>query len=105
MHLRQVCKYADGLSQLQIAELAGVDVALVDKFEKGELLPRPGVQVPPDQIAAYEQIVGAIFKVLVQRYPEKVKAAVDPVLELAKTYPEGSVMRNFLNSAEGFLKP
>lgn len=41
----------------------------------------------------------------IRQYPEKMEAAVRPVLELAKTYPEGSVMRTFLNSAEKFLKP
>ena len=46
-----------------------------------------------------------MLKVIVERYPEKVKAAVQPVLELAKTYPEGSKMRNFLNHAGNILKP
>ena len=94
-----------GLSQQQIAELAGVDVGLVEKFEKGELLPRPGVQVSLDQIAAHDQIHRAMIKIIAERYPEKLEAAVRPVLEEAKKYPEGSVMRNFLNSAEKFLKP
>jgi hypothetical protein len=53
----------------------------------------------------HEEITRTLFKVWASRYPEKVKAAVDPVLELAKTFPEGSGMRNFLNSAGNFLKP
>jgi len=82
-----------GLSQQDIAQIAGVDVGLVEQYEKGEIL------------REHEKIDRALFKVIAKRYPEKVKAAVDPVLELAKTYPEGSVMRNFLNSADNFLKP
>lgn len=94
-----------GLSQQNIADVAGVDVSLVEKYEKGKLLPPPGVLAPQELIVAHDQIVGAMFKIIAKRYPEKVKAAVQPVLELAKTYPEGSQMRNFLNSAEKFLKP
>jgi transcriptional regulator with XRE-family HTH domain len=94
-----------GLSQQDIADIAGVDVVSVEQFEKGELLPPRGVLVPQELIVTHDKIVGAMYKIIAERYPEKVKAAVDPVLELAKTYPEGSVMRNFLNSAEKFLKP
>jgi transcriptional regulator with XRE-family HTH domain len=93
-----------GLSQQDIADIAGVDVALVEKYERGELLPAHGEQVTHDQIVLPDKITGALFKVVAKRYPQKVKAAVDPVLELAKTYSEGSVMRNFLNSAGKFLK-
>ena len=92
-----------GLSWQGIADLAGVDVAVVEKYERGQLLP-PREQVTHDQIVLHDKITRALFKVVVQRYPEKVKAAVQPVLELAKTYPEGSVMRNFLNCAENWLK-
>ena len=35
-----------GLSQQDIADLAGVDVAVVEKYERGELLP-PREQVTP----------------------------------------------------------
>jgi predicted transcriptional regulator len=93
-----------GLSQQNIADIAGVDVSLVEKYERGELLPAPSEQVTHDQIVLPDKITGALFKVVAERYPEKVKAAVDPVLELAKTYPEGSVMRNFLNCAENIKK-
>jgi transcriptional regulator with XRE-family HTH domain len=93
-----------GLSQQDIADIAKVDVVLVEKFEKGELLP-PGVQVPLYQMAAYEQIVGAMFKAFAARYPEQIKTAVQPMLDEARKYPDGSVMRNFLSSAEGVLKP
>lgn len=82
-----------GLSQQDIAQVAGVDVASVEQYEKGEIS------------SEHEKIDRALFKIVAQRYPEKVKAAVDPVLELAKTYPEDSVMRNFLNHAGNFLKP
>jgi transcriptional regulator with XRE-family HTH domain len=82
-----------GLSQQDIAQIAGVDVGLVEQYEKGEIS------------REHEKIDRALFKIVAQRYPEKVKAAVDPVLELAKTYPEGSMMREFLNSTENFLKP
>lgn len=90
-----------GLSQQNIADIAGVDVARVEQYEKGEL-----AQDPRDieQMLLHDKICQAMFKIIAQRYPEKVKAAVDPVLELAKTYPEGSMMRNFLNHAENFKK-
>jgi transcriptional regulator with XRE-family HTH domain len=88
------------LSQQNIADLARVDVALVEKYEKGELS-----LVTHDQIVAHEQIVGAMFKVVAERYPEQLKAAVQPALDEAKKYPEGSEMRNFLNRAGDFLKP
>jgi transcriptional regulator with XRE-family HTH domain len=90
-----------GLSQQDIADIAGVDVALVERYEKGELSQDPREH---EQLVAHEKIGCALFKIIAQRYPEKVKEAVDPVLELAKTYPEGSVMRNFLNSAGNFSK-
>jgi transcriptional regulator with XRE-family HTH domain len=90
------------MPQEDIAELAGVDVSLVEQYEKSELSPDPHKY---EQLVAHEQITRALLRVFVQRYPEKVEAAVRPVLELAKTYPDGSMMREFLNSTENFLKP
>ena len=55
-------------------------------------------------MVAHDKIIGAMLKVIVKRNPEKLEAAVRPVLELAKTYPEGSAMRNFLNHAETMKK-
>ena len=86
-----------GLSQQDFADLARIDVAVVEKYERGEL--------PHDHVVARRQITEALLKVIAKRNPEKAIAAVQPVLELAKTYPEGSVMRNFLNSAGNILKP
>jgi transcriptional regulator with XRE-family HTH domain len=85
-----------GLSQQDIADLAGIDVALVEQYEKGELT--------NDQMVAHDKIIGAMLKVIAKRDPEKLEAAVRPVSELAKTYPEGSVMRHFLNHAENMKK-
>jgi transcriptional regulator with XRE-family HTH domain len=86
-----------GLSQQDIADIAKLDVVLVEKYERGEL-------DADEQMTARDKITTTLFKVIAKRYPEKVKAAVQPVLELAKTYPEGSVMRNFLTSAGNFKK-
>jgi|SRR5580692_7460183 transcriptional regulator with XRE-family HTH domain len=86
-----------GLSQQDFANLTRIDVALVEQYEKGEL------SLTHD-IVTHDRITRALLKGIVRRYPEKLKAAVAPVLELAKTYPEGSVMRNFLNSQENWLK-
>jgi transcriptional regulator with XRE-family HTH domain len=93
-----------GLSQQDIADLAGVDVMSVDEFMNNELLPPQGQQGQHELIVIHDKVFKVMLKLIVQRYPEKLKAAVAPVLELAKTYPEGSVMRNFLNSQENWLK-
>jgi hypothetical protein len=44
-----------------------------------------------------------MFKVVAERYPEQLKAAVQPALDEAKKYEEGSEMRNFLKRAGDFL--
>jgi hypothetical protein len=93
-----------GMSKQDIADLAGVDVMLVEKFMNNELLPPRGQRGPHELVLAHDKIFKLMLKLIVQRYPEKLKAAVAPVLELAKTYPEGSVTRNFLNSQENWLK-
>jgi len=93
-----------GMSQQDIADLAGVDVMFVEKFMNNELLPPRGQHGQHELIFIHDKIFKVMLKVIVQRYPEKLKAAVTPVLELAKTYPEGSVMRNLLNSQKNWLK-
>ena len=88
-----------GVTQQNIADLAGVDIALVEKFEKRELNLRDH-----EQLVAHDKIYRAFLTIITQLYPEKVKAALDKALETGKKYPEGSEMRNFINNSVENIK-
>jgi len=94
------------LSQQDIADIAKVDVALVEQYEKGELLPPWGHITYHEKMVLHEGITRALFVVLFRRYPEQFRASRQAALDEAKKYPEGSIMRIFFiragNISESF---